>query len=359
MIELDAVMNRKDSEIDSEPCIVAKIIELPTNNFFYFKNHLLEDQSFLMDNIDLMGFDEDNIRRCLLVLGEGYDEGILVDTQGCNYARYTAHIPNGRQLAELNQYQSLRDFTQQMRDVADEVVRKILDNQQDGYYYIRDKDIPISVDNPMFSYSLLGEMLSEREEFDTVETFTHEIGVTINPKYLMAHYDENNCRVLSQNDVDIMVAKHILFLRNAGDEQADFNGCLVRDCDLSHANLNNAILENSVFFNCKFNDAQMCFANGCSATFIKCDMQGMMCEEADFSHCKFQHCNMQNIIATHASFAWGSFDRCDVKGAVLQKACVEDTEWSNTDLSNTNTRDFSHSYDEWSTEGGIIVLNQE
>ena len=43
---------------------------------------------------------------CMLVLGEGVDDGILVDPQGYDYARYTAYIPMARQLFQNEQMES-------------------------------------------------------------------------------------------------------------------------------------------------------------------------------------------------------------------------------------------------------------
>jgi len=42
----------------------------------------------------------------MLVLGEGVDDGILVDPQGYDYARYTAYIPMARQLFQNEQVES-------------------------------------------------------------------------------------------------------------------------------------------------------------------------------------------------------------------------------------------------------------
>ena len=42
----------------------------------------------------------------MLVLGEGVDDGILVDPQGYDYARYTAYIPMARQLFQNEQMES-------------------------------------------------------------------------------------------------------------------------------------------------------------------------------------------------------------------------------------------------------------
>lgn len=356
MFNIDAVMRRKDSEIESEPCKVAKVIVLPTNEFFYFKNHLLEDHSFLSDNNDLMGFDEDNNRRCLLILGEGYDEGILVDTQGCNYARYTAHVPNARELVDIYRYQSLRDFSQKMRDVTDEVVRKVLDSQQDSCYYVKDSDIPISADNPMFSYSLLGEMLSERDEFNTVETFTHEIGVTVNPKYMFA---EGKGKTLSQEEVDVMIAKHTLFTYDDGGEQADFSNCVLKNINLANAQLNGAVFHNTVFINCNLTDAGLCSSDLTGARFRGCDMSSVVCEEADFSYAKFQDCNMEKVMATHSCFVGAEFNFCYVGKASFRQCCVARAEWIETDLDVADTLGVYTSYEEWSSGNELKPINLE
>lgn len=42
----------------------------------------------------------------MLVLGEGVDDGILVDPQGYDYARYTAYVPMVRQLFQNKQVES-------------------------------------------------------------------------------------------------------------------------------------------------------------------------------------------------------------------------------------------------------------
>lgn len=359
MFNIDAVMRRKDSEIESEPCKVAKVIVLPTNEFFYFKNHLLEDHSFLSDNNDLMGFDEDNIRSCLLILGEDYDEGILVDTQGCNYARYSAHIPNARELVDIHRYQSLRDFSQQMRGVTDEVVRKILDNHQDGNYYVKDSDIPISTDNPMFSYSLLGEMLSERNEFDTVETFTHEIAVAVNPKYFLSSLGEGKGVVLTQEDVDIKTAKHTLFTYDEGGEKADFSNCVLKNINLSNAQLNGAVFNNTVFINCNLTNTGLCSSDLTGARFRGCDMSSMVCEEADFSYAKFQDCNMEKVMATHSCFVGAEFNSCYVGKASFRQCCVARAEWIETDLDVADTLGVYTSYEEWSSDNGLESIKLE
>ena len=66
--------------------------------FDYFSKNLLSDYDFLLTNIDCMYQDGDGVSHCLLVLGEGRDDGIIVNSEGSAYARYSAFVPNARQL---------------------------------------------------------------------------------------------------------------------------------------------------------------------------------------------------------------------------------------------------------------------
>lgn len=183
-MKLRAVFQRKESDYDAvENCEVSRVVELPNGQFDYFIGHLLDDQDFLIELRSEMGYTEDGVRHCLLVLPEGGDDGVLVDAQGSSYARYSAFIPNARQQVILGQYQSLADFTKEMYGHAEEATQRILKNQVDGSYYLQLSDLPDPQTNPLFDHRLLGEMLSERPEFETVETMSSEILVSVAPEY--------------------------------------------------------------------------------------------------------------------------------------------------------------------------------
>ncbi len=182
-MKLQAIFKRKDIEVETENCVVSKVVEIPQDRFDYFQTHLLEDTGFIINNRDLMGYEDDGTRHCILVLPEGGNNGILVDAQGSSYARYSSFLPNARQIYALGQYQSLSDFACEMARHAEDAVQKILKNQQDGTYYLKASELPDPIENPLFDYNLLGEMLSERPEFDTVETMMSEILVCVKPEY--------------------------------------------------------------------------------------------------------------------------------------------------------------------------------
>ncbi len=94
---IQAELKRKQSEYEGEPCSVDKVIELPAQRFQQFSRALLPDYDFIAENKTAIRHDTD-LRHCLLILDAEGTDGILVDPQGYNYARYSAFVPNARSL---------------------------------------------------------------------------------------------------------------------------------------------------------------------------------------------------------------------------------------------------------------------
>ena len=94
---IQAELKRKQSEYEGEACVVDKVIELPTQRFRQFSRALLADYDFIAENKTAIRHDTDS-HHCLLILDAEGTDGILVDPQGYNYARYSAFVPNARSL---------------------------------------------------------------------------------------------------------------------------------------------------------------------------------------------------------------------------------------------------------------------
>lgn len=78
--------------------VVVKTITLSDKDFERFINHLLDDYNFIQDyvrenhyNIEVFNIDYARLDKVMLITSQGVDFGIIVDTQGYNYARYTAY----------------------------------------------------------------------------------------------------------------------------------------------------------------------------------------------------------------------------------------------------------------------------
>ena len=94
---IQAELRRKQSEYEGEACVVDKVIELPAQRFRQFSRTLLVDYDFIAENKNAIRHDDD-ARHCLLILDADGTDGVLVDPQGYNYARYSAFVPNARSL---------------------------------------------------------------------------------------------------------------------------------------------------------------------------------------------------------------------------------------------------------------------
>lgn len=352
-MKLRAMFQRKESDYDAvENCEISRVVELPNGQFDYFIGHLLDEHDFLVELRSEMGYTEDKVRHCLLVLPEGGDDGVLVDAQGSNYARYTAFLPNARQQVILGQYQSLADFAKEMYGHAEEATRRILKNQVDGNYYLQLADLPDPQTNPLFDHRLLGEMLSERPEFEAVETMSSEILVSVAPEHQQKQIDESQYRELTSEDVDIMLAKHMLYIRDAGGEQANFSGCLVKDKGLAHAVFNGAIIGNAAFVDCDLSEADLNFASAHGARFINCDMEHIYGDEADFSFAQFTNCDLRHALTTHANYTGADFNQCNVERMLLQGCCLANTNWNGTDETVANRQGAVYSVEEYNGELG-------
>ena len=52
-------------------------------------------------------YEKDGVWHCLLVAGEGMDEGVLVESEGSAYARYSAFVPFAQEI--IRQYQDMQE----------------------------------------------------------------------------------------------------------------------------------------------------------------------------------------------------------------------------------------------------------
>ncbi|MCL2532096.1 MAG: DUF6329 domain-containing protein [Oscillospiraceae bacterium] len=116
-MELNAIFHRKQPEFEPQRCVVAKIVELCSADFQEFRSGMMHDWDFIAENIPLMGFDENGTRHCMLVLGEGCDDGILVDSQGYDYARYASFVPGARELLLMAQQMAELGFVNQIAQI--------------------------------------------------------------------------------------------------------------------------------------------------------------------------------------------------------------------------------------------------
>lgn len=348
-MNLKAKFHCKDTEIDVKLCTVEKVIELSENEYLHFYHNLLENCSFLKENADLMYQDTDGIRHCLLVLGENQDDGILIDAQGYDYARYTAYLPNARNIAVQMQYPSLNAFENEMHWLADKYVQKALNGQLDCQYRIDFDEVRNLCRHSEFNEELFMDMLSDRDEINDVELLDDGCIVTISDPYLRQE-DEQNLRKLSSEEIEVMCAKHILWLHDAGGEQADFSNCLIKDLNLSRKNLINAVFDGAKFVNTDLGKAELCFALFNGTRFQNCNLSDVIAEESEFKNAECIACDFDRAIFTHSDFTGTRFYDCTMQNGSLQNCCIDKTEFGDMTLNSVDMRNCSCDEQEWMSE---------
>jgi len=162
MLNLQAIFMRKAEDFLIWDCVIDKIVELPEAEFKYFKTAPLRNISFIAENTDLMYKDSDGVFHCLLVLGEGSSDGVLVESEGYNYARYSSFMPGAREFV-----------TARLNQLADQIIRESTQNTSNGTWSIYFDEIqeryhvPVSESNGVGS--MLKNILEARPELAELE----------------------------------------------------------------------------------------------------------------------------------------------------------------------------------------------
>ena len=79
--------------IPQDEFVIQKEVLIEPELFETFIKNPLDDYDFIKENIELMYCDNEGAFHCILVTSEQHDFGILVESEGYHYARYTAYLP--------------------------------------------------------------------------------------------------------------------------------------------------------------------------------------------------------------------------------------------------------------------------
>lgn len=85
--------NSKDPAPDVKPFRLRAVEILDENQWAVFSNRLLDDYDFIAKHSDALCVGSDGVTNALLVLNKQTEEGILVNSEGSSYARYSAYLP--------------------------------------------------------------------------------------------------------------------------------------------------------------------------------------------------------------------------------------------------------------------------
>lgn len=81
-------------------CVVEKVIPLSTEEFRELLDAPLNSYDFITDNMMCMYTDENSNAHCLLAYDKENGDGLLINAEGYDYARYSAYIPHANEIIE-------------------------------------------------------------------------------------------------------------------------------------------------------------------------------------------------------------------------------------------------------------------
>ena len=87
---------RKQAVLEVDEFAVEAVTVLSHDQYNRFANNLLYDYDFINEHNDKMCVDSDGITHVLLVLDEEGEDGILVNSEGSAYARYTGYMSGAK-----------------------------------------------------------------------------------------------------------------------------------------------------------------------------------------------------------------------------------------------------------------------
>ena len=312
---------RKEPEIHFDTCQVDHVITLSEPAFLEFQHNLMTDRDFLREfNREYASSYTEGVRPGLLVLGEGSDDGIFVCTEGYDYARYSAYVPNARQILLLKEYPSLQDYGKEVAYQVDRSIQKALTVGLPDEFRFSLEDVQHQSFPYDFNVDLFLEMLGNRPEVENIDIDGSEVILTISQEYLPKR--EQSLRTISDEDFKIACAKHLLWSYGAGGEQADFSNCAFDHVSFSGMELNSAIFDGAVFRNCYLSEASFCFASFRGCTFLGCSCQGMTAEEAAFQKTVFDQCDLNHTYMTHSDLTDVVFQDCHMEFASIQNSLI-------------------------------------
>ena len=164
---MKAIFERKPADFDLRNFEVSKTIRLPADVFEAVLQKPMRDYDFIQDNIEQMHCDSSGVYHCLLLTGEGRNDGLLVESEGYGYCRYASYVPNISALTSP----ALQQLNELMTAAADYIVTIGTQNTTEGNWIIGFDELAqqTGFEHDFSSMDTLLDMLHEREEVANVE----------------------------------------------------------------------------------------------------------------------------------------------------------------------------------------------
>ena len=166
---IQAVFERKP-DFRLRDVVIETVIRLLKEEYEQFLSSPCDSYEFIEKNSKSMLMDEKNgVFYCMLVTGEGYRDGVLVEAEGYPYARYDSYVPDATALC----YDSLSRVNGILAKAVEEIVEEGTNKTTTGNWMTDRSKVETLLgegqsENPRL-WKLLQDMLRERQEGSLVD----------------------------------------------------------------------------------------------------------------------------------------------------------------------------------------------
>ena len=159
-MKIKANLLNKPVNFQMDNCQIEKVVELPRDQFSALVITPLTNQPFIAENKRWM-FADNSAVHCLLALGQGSDDGVLIYSGGYDYPRLAAYLPGMRDILNAR-----------LERAADLIVHQGTEATENGSWSISceelEKQTGITVRRGNGLDGMLLEALMRRSEVDSV-----------------------------------------------------------------------------------------------------------------------------------------------------------------------------------------------
>ncbi len=179
---INANLLRKESEFRTKSCVVEKAIAVSHGEFEYLKRHPLRENDLIAKHSKMMFCDCDGIYHCLLIYDEEQGDGLLIESEGTSYARYSQYIPRAKELVDRQQYPeiTLTNSEKQLCDLLSKAAERIANAVRHGYRdftiddVLQDLDCDFNEVKAMMTHAV-AQKLSTMDGINSVEVSNLDI----------------------------------------------------------------------------------------------------------------------------------------------------------------------------------------
>lgn len=108
---LNTSLERKPTELAVKGCIIEKAIPVSHRKFEAITKAPLRDEPLIAENKDIMYFDSKyNMYHCILIYDKDFGDGIVVESEGSDYARYAQYVSQAKVIHEQHRSNHINEL---------------------------------------------------------------------------------------------------------------------------------------------------------------------------------------------------------------------------------------------------------